>query len=76
MSDSHKRSITKALIYRVIAFIADTLIAWCITGNIGLAFKFGIVVFIIHTVMYYMYERVWQKIKWGIVTDQEEELPT
>jgi uncharacterized membrane protein len=57
MSETHVRTLTRAIIYRVLA----TIITAFFTG-IGTA----IMLHIILTVLFYIHERLWLKIQWGL----------
>jgi uncharacterized membrane protein len=56
MMETRQRTLTRALSYRVIA----TIITAIITG-LGTA----IVLHVFLTIIHYVHERVWLKIKWG-----------
>jgi len=56
MAELHKRTLARAISYRIVA----TLITALFTG-IGAAIALHIILTIIHYVM----ERLWLKIKWG-----------
>jgi uncharacterized membrane protein len=56
MVESHKRSIVKAITWRVIA----TVIAYLWVG-----LEAAIIINIIQTIAYYIHERIWVHIKWG-----------
>lgn len=65
MTDTHKRTLTKSLIWRVLAFLATLFIAWQFTEDIKTAFEIGIIDIIVKLIGYYLYERVWMNITWG-----------
>ena len=60
-----KRSILKTVTWRIIGSIDTAVIIYFITGN----WKFGLAVGGIEVmskmILYYIHERVWQRIKWG-----------
>ena len=60
-----KRSLLKTVTWRIIGSIDTAVITYFITGN----WKFGLAVGSIEVmskmILYYIHERVWQRIKWG-----------
>ncbi len=65
MFEEHKRSISKAVTYRVIIIILDFLVVFLLTGKTEIALSFMIISNIYTTLAYYFHERIWNKIKWG-----------
>jgi uncharacterized membrane protein len=64
VSESHLRSIVKSLIYRIISLIGTAILTWIITRDIGKMISITITVQIFLIVLYYFYERIWNKINW------------
>lgn len=60
-----KRSITKALTFRVIIIVSDLIIVYAITRRIDVTL--GVLFFsnISSTVIYFLHERMWNGIHWG-----------
>ena len=63
--ESRKRTITKILVWRVTAFLITMIASLILTGDVGTAFKIGILDVVIKLCMDYLYERFWNKVKWG-----------
>jgi len=63
--ETHARSITKALTYRIIGLMFTFLIGWLVTGSVKLGVTLGVLDFIIKLCTFYAHERFWMKIKWG-----------
>ncbi len=63
--EKHKRSIAKAISWRVTGTIDTFLIAWLITGKVVLAVSIGGVEAITKFILYYFHERAWNKIEYG-----------
>ena len=63
---SRKRSIVKAITYRAIIVCLDFLVIYLLTGKVMTAAVFMIVSNIYTTVAYFLHERVWAGIKWGL----------
>ena len=64
--EAHKRSFIKAITYRLYqSFLISPLILFLMTGNIELSLSFGLVEFFVKIPAYYLFERLWTKIKHG-----------
>lgn len=63
--ESRTRTITKILVWRVTAFLITMIASLILTGDVGTALKIGILDVVIKLCMDYLYERFWNKIKWG-----------
>jgi len=66
--ETHKRSIAKTISFRILATIITIILVLIFTGNIALASVIGIVEMITKLIAYYLHERLWDKIAWGIRT--------
>lgn len=77
--ESHYRSILKGISWRIVA-TADTilvvLLVTCLTGNCSLenALKIGFAEFFIKFIIYYIHERIWQKILFDKEVSQRQTL--
>jgi uncharacterized membrane protein len=56
MTELHKRTIIRALSYRIVALLITAI--WTGLGD-------AVVIHIILTAVYYIMERLWLKINWG-----------
>ena len=65
MVDKRKRSLTKAISWRVLATLTTMIVVFWFTGELVLAASVGIIDAIIKILIYYGHERVWNAIKWG-----------
>ena len=68
---SRKRSIVKAITYRAIIICLDFLVIYLLTGKVATAAGFMIISNIYTTVAYFLHERVWSGIKWGLEPQAE-----
>jgi uncharacterized membrane protein len=66
-SESHLRSILKALSWRFVATFSTIVIAWFFTGEIDTALKVGAVEFVLKFLIYYLHERAWQLVPRGTI---------
>lgn len=64
-NESHKRSILKSCLYRVFGTTVTILIALIFTGSFPASVSIGVVELISKIMLYYFYERVWQRVEWG-----------
>ena len=62
---SRKRSIVKAITYRLIILCLDFVVIYLLTGKLSTATGFMIISNIYTTVAYFVHERVWSGITWG-----------
>ena len=67
LRESRRRSVAKAVIYRVLIIIADVAIIYWVTHGIAQTILLTIVTNIASTVLYYGHERVWNGIRWGLL---------
>ena len=61
-----RRSIVKAVSYRILIMCLDFATIYMFTGALRVAIGFMIVSNIYTTVAYLLHERVWARFKWGI----------
>jgi uncharacterized membrane protein len=59
------RSIVKTLSWRTVGTLDTILISWLLIGDVALAFSIGSIELFTKMVLYFVHERVWNKIKWG-----------
>ncbi|MBU0646113.1 DUF2061 domain-containing protein [Patescibacteria group bacterium] len=64
--DSHRRSIVKAISWRMIASLTTFALVYLFTGEITLSVQVGILDVVLKMIFYYGHERVWNKINYGI----------
>ncbi len=65
---TRKRSIVKALTYRVVIVCLDFLAIYIFTHKIAVALGFMIVSNVYTTVGYFLHERLWARVRWGITS--------
>jgi uncharacterized membrane protein len=63
---SRKRSVVKAITYRGIIICLDSLAIYLLTGKVMTAAAFMIVSNVRITVAYFLRERAWAGVKWGL----------
>lgn len=63
--DQPRRSVVKTISWRITGSSATFAIAYIMTGSFAIAGVIGIAQMISNTILYYVHERIWNKIKWG-----------
>ena len=64
--ESRKRSVSKAVTYRIVVVIMDFSVIYLLTGKIMIAVGFMIISNIYTTIAYFIHERIWNKVQWGL----------
>lgn len=65
---ARRRAIAKTLCYRLVMLAITVAVAWGIVGDVGAALNIGLVTNAVKTGTYYLYERTWDHIAWGVST--------
>ena len=65
MSETNSRSIAKALSYRIFGSIVTFAIALLLTGDAVISSAVGVADFFAKAILFYLHERLWNKIGWG-----------
>ena len=63
--DKLSRSIIKSVSWRVIGTIDTIIICYIITGNIKPALSIGTIELLTKMSLYFIHERLWDRIQWG-----------
>ena len=66
------RVFAKTFVWRIVATLTGAAIAGILTGEIETAGWFILIEFPLKMAFYYLHERAWEKVKWGIDTDAVE----
>ena len=61
-----KRSLVKAVTYRIVIIVLDFSVIYLLTHQVEVAVGFMIISNVYTTVAYFVHERIWNRIKWGI----------
>lgn len=67
--EQKRRSLIKAITYRIAATIATFSIALTFTGNIELATTIGLLDAVVKFLLFYINERIWIRTNWGYQVD-------
>ena len=60
------RALAKTLGYRVLMIVITVAVAFWFTGSVGESLSIGLVANVVKTGTYYGYERLWDRIAWGM----------
>lgn len=63
--ESRRRSLTKAVTWRVTGTLDTFIVSWLLTGEPRVAATIASVEFFTKIFLYYFHERIWNKIRWG-----------
>ncbi len=72
--ETRRRSLAKALSWRVIAWAITSLVAWVFTREATFALTIGLVDSLIKIFAYYAHERTWMAIPYGRMQPPEYEI--
>lgn len=61
-----KRAIAKTLGYRAFMLVITVATAWIVVGDMEAALNIGLLANIAKTGTYYLYERAWDHVTWGV----------
>lgn len=65
MSDHSYRSLTKAITFRLLIIIVNSIIVFCVTHRCDATIMVMIATSISSTILYFLHERVWDRFTWG-----------
>lgn len=63
--DTPARSLVKTISWRITGSTATFLISYAILGNVTVSGTIALIQLTFNTLLYFIHERVWNKIKWG-----------
>ena len=72
MEELKRRSIVKAISWRVTGTLDTMVVSFIVTGSPTAALTIGVLELVTKTLLYYYHERVWNKIKYGRVKKEAE----
>ena len=73
MSEKSYRSILKAISWRITGSIDTMVISYVITGNLKIAASIGFIEVFTKMILYYLHERIWNKVNIGKESKNEPE---
>jgi uncharacterized membrane protein len=60
------RAVVKTVLYRAVMVCITVLVAYVVVGDVSSALSIGFVANVVKTGTYYGYERLWDRIAWGV----------
>jgi uncharacterized membrane protein len=60
------RAAVKTVLYRVFMILVSVTVAYAVTGSVAQSLSIGLVTNLVKTCTYYGYERLWDRISWGV----------
>ena len=66
MKEKHVRSVTKSISWRVLASLTTVMLVFGFTRSWVISIEVGFLEVAVKIVLYYLHERVWNIIDWGI----------
>jgi uncharacterized membrane protein len=73
MHEKPYRSVAKTISWRTVGTLDTIIISYFITENLVMAASIGSIEVITKMILYYFHERVWNKLKFGIVKPTEND---
>lgn len=73
MIESHTRSILKGVTWRIIASATTMTVVYVVTGDLALVASVGAIDIGAKIFFYYLHERTWGKVKWGLVGTEPQQ---
>ena len=67
LSDTNKRSLVKTISWRITGSFSTFLISFLVTGDLTFAGTIAMIQVTANTILYFLHERIWNKINWGRV---------
>ena len=65
MHEKKRRTLAKAISYRIICIIMLSIITYLITGNLIQMTSIVVIFQSFQTIIYYFHEQIWEQVKWG-----------
>jgi adenylylsulfate kinase len=66
IKETHKRTITKMITYRLSAWLLTIPIMYWLTGNLEESIGSSVLIHLVLSLDYYIHERIWLKVRWGL----------
>ena len=63
--DTPRRSLIKTISWRLTGSSATFLISYMIAGDFSVAGTIAMIQLVANTVLYFVHERIWNRIRWG-----------
>ena len=67
--ETRLRSLVKAIVYRILSLTGTAILSWAITRDITETLSITAAIQLFLMILYYVSERVWNRITWGRIAD-------
>ncbi len=67
MHETHTRSIVKGVTWRFVASVTTMIVVFVVTGDLSLVLSVGLVDISLKVLFYYLHERFWGRVHWGVI---------
>lgn len=67
---ARRRAVAKTLGYRLLMVIITVTVAFVVVGDAAQALNIGLAANVLKTGTYYAYERLWDRVDWGVSTGE------
>ena len=65
LSETGVRSLVKTISWRITGSLATMLITYIVVGDLTVAGSVAVIQMVFNTLLYFIHERIWNKIQWG-----------
>jgi adenylylsulfate kinase len=65
-TETQRRTLAKTMTWRIMATLTTALLVFLFTGDFTLALEVGALEVIVKLLLYYLHERGWSYIPWGL----------
>jgi uncharacterized membrane protein len=72
--ETPRRSVAKAISWRILAAIITGVVALVMTGELTFAAKIGLIDTLVKLLIYFLHERIWNKVNYGRVPAPDYEV--
>ncbi len=73
--ETNKRSVIKSLSWRIVGILVLAVTSYVITGNLRKMTWITAIYTVVQLALYFLHERVWDKINWGKIEHPLSDLP-
>ena len=63
---ARRRAVAKTACYRLVMVLVSVAVAYLVVGDVSQALSIGAATNVVKTLTYYGYERIWDRIAWGV----------
>lgn len=63
---ARRRAVVKTALYRVVMVLVSIAVAYLVVGDVSDALSIGLLTNVVKTMTYYSYERLWDRVAWGV----------